>query len=336
MADTNLFQAVFDLVDEALNSYVTSTAGDIIDFITPIFTSMMIIWVAIWGYLLMFGKASEPLQEGVFRILRIGFILTLGLTVGTYVDVVVDVLSNGPEAIASVITGAPAGSVAGSLDALFSKVFEVAEAAWDKGGIMNGNFGMYIIGISVLIAGAALSVVVAFLILLSKIMTAVLLSIGPLFIISLLFNATQRWFESWLGMVINYGLILVIGAAIGQLMVSLGDHYVAGMSGGDGQTLANLADAAMLCVVYALCILVVKQVPSVASALGGGIALATQGAIGSTLGAMRPSAIRRQYRGVQRDMRMAGNVATSPYHGAKKAYHAYQKRFGAGNSIVGG
>ncbi|NMT19226.1 type IV secretion protein, partial [Vibrio parahaemolyticus] len=73
MADTDLFQAVFDLVDDALDHYVITTAGDIINFVTPIFTSMMIIWVAIWGYMMMFGKASEPLQEGVFRILRIGF-----------------------------------------------------------------------------------------------------------------------------------------------------------------------------------------------------------------------------------------------------------------------
>lgn len=336
MADTDLFQAVFDLVDDALDHYVITTAGDIINFVTPIFTSMMIIWVAIWGYMMMFGKASEPLQEGVFRILRIGFILTLGLTVGTYADIVVNVLSNGPESIASVITGAPSDSVAGSLDVLFSKVFEVAEAAWDKGGVMTGNFGMYLIGAAVLIAGSALALIVAFLILLSKIMTAILLSIGPLFIISLLFNTTQRWFESWLGMVVNYGLILVIGAAIGQLMVSLGDHYINGMSGGDGRTLANLADAAMLCVVYALCILVVKQVPSVASALGGGIALATQGALSSTMNAMRPSTVRRQYRGLQRDARYAGRAATSPYRGAKAGYAAYQKRFGAGNSISGG
>ena len=212
----------------------------------------------------------------------------------------------------------------------------VAEAAWAKGGIMNGNFGMYLIGLAVLIAGGALALVVAFLILLSKIMTAVLLAIGPLFIISLLFNTTQRWFESWLGMVVNYGLILVIGAAIGQLMISLGDHYIDGMSGGDGRTLANLADAAMLCIVYALCILVVKQVPSVASALGGGVALATQGAIGSALSATRPSTVRRQARRVGQDARLAGAAAAAPYKAGRTAHRAYQKRFGAGNSISGG
>lgn len=335
MASTNLFEAIFDKVDQALDTYITSTAGDIISFITPIFTSLLIIWIAIWGYMMMFGKASEPLQDGVFRILRIGFIITLGLTVGTYTDLVVDFLAKGPETIASVITGSPTGTSAATLDSLFSKIFEVSEAAWDKGGIMNGNFGMYLISIIVLVVGAALSLVVAFLILLSKIMTTVLLAIGPLFIIMLLFNTTQRFFESWLGMVMNFGFILILAAAIGQLMTSLADSYISSMMGADASTLANLGDAAMLCIVFTLCILVVRQVPSVASALGGGVALATQGAIGSAMNAMRPSTIRRQYRGLQRDARYAGRAAASPYRGAKAGYAAYQKRFGSGNSITG-
>lgn len=338
MASTNLFEAIFDKVDTALASYVTSTAGDVISFITPIFTSLMILWIAIWGYLMLFGKVSEPLQEGVFRILRIGFILTLGLTVGTYVGVVVDLLAKGPETIASVVTGSATGTSAAALDDLFSKIFDVSEAAWDKGGIMNGNFGMYLISIIVLVVGAALSLIVAFLLLLSKIMTTLLLAIGPLFIIGLLFNTTQRFFESWLGMVMNFGFILILAAALGKLMVDLADSYITNMSGGDGRTLANLGDAAMLCIVFALCILVVKQVPSVASALGGGVALATQGAIGSAVNSMRPSTIRRQARGVQRDARYAGQALTAPGRraaGAAKGVHrAYQKRFNA-NSIAG-
>ncbi|MDW5378833.1 type IV secretion system protein [Halomonas sp. HP20-15] len=334
MASTNLFEAIFDKVDQALDTYITSTAGDIISFITPIFTSLLIIWIAIWGYMMMFGKASEPLQDGVFRILRIGFIITLGLTVGTYTDLVVDFLAKGPETIASVITGSPTGTSAATLDSLFSKVFEVSQAAWKKGGIMNGNFGMYLISIIVLVVGAALSLVVAFLILLSKIMTTVLLAIGPLFIIMLLFNSTQRFFESWLGMVMNFGFILILAAAIGQLMTSLADSFISSM-GANASALANLGDASMLCIVFALCILVVRQVPSVASALGGGVALATQGAIGSAMNAMRPSTIRRQYRGLQRDARYAGRAAASPYRGAKAGYAAYQKRFGSGNSITG-
>lgn len=328
----NFFQATFELVDRSLDSYISDTATNVISFISPIFTSMLIIWITIWGYMMMLGRVNEPLQEGVFRILRIGFIMALGLTIGTYNDVVVGVLSQGPEKLASVITGGGGESVPFALDLLFSQVFEVSEAAWDMGGILDANFGMYLIAIFVLAFGGVLTCVVAFLILLSKIMTTVLLAVGPLFIVMLLFNATQRFFESWLGMLINQGLILILGVAIGQLMISLATIVMDSM-GSAPSTLSTLADASILCLLYGLCIMVVKQVPSVASALGGGIALATQGAISSTFESMRPTNISRNNRKLQRDARLVKDAAIRPIVKARAGYHAYQKRFRSSNSI---
>lgn len=330
----NLFEGMFSVVDQALDQYITNTATDLIVYITPLFTSMLIVWIAIWGYLMMFGKVSEPLQEGVFRILRIGFIMTLGLTIGTYMSVVVDVLAHGPEKVAAVITVSNEGAAA-ILDSLFSRVLAVADQAWDKAGVMSGDFGMYLVAILIMVFGGGVAIVVAFLLLASKVATTVLLAIGPLFIIGLLFNTTQRFFESWLGMVINFGMLLVLGSAIGRMVIDVSEAFM-DIVASSTNSMASMTTSAYLIAFFALGILVLKQVPAIASALGGGVALATQGALGSAMNAMQPSTVRRQVRGVQRDIRFAGNAAGSPYRGAKRAYHAYQKRFGAGNVITGG
>lgn len=330
----NLFEGMFAVVDQALDQYVINTATDLIAYISPIFTSMLIVWIAIWGYLMMFGKVTEPLQEGVFRILRIGFIMTLGLTVGTYMDVVVDVLAHGPESIAAVVTGSNGGA-ATILDNLFSRVLDVADQAWDKAGVMSGDFGMYLVASLIMVFGGGVTIVVAFLLLASKVATTVLLAIGPLFIIGLLFNTTQRFFESWLGMVMNFGMLLILGSAIGRMVIDVSEAFM-NIVESSTSSMANMTTCAYLIAFFALGILILKQVPAIASALGGGVALATQGALGSAMNAMRPSTIRRQYRGIQRDARLAGNAASSPYRGAKSAYRAYQKRFGAGNTITGG
>lgn len=281
----------------------------------------------------MFGKVSEPLQEGVFRILRIGFIMTLGLTVGTYMGVLVDVLAHGPEKVAAVITGSNGGAAA-ILDSLFSRVLAVADQAWDKTGVMSDDFGIYLVAILIMVFGGGVSIVVAFLLLASKVATTVLLAIGPLFIIGLLFNSTQRFFESWLGMVINFGMLLVLGSAIGRMVIDVSEAFMNIVESSAG-SMASMTTSAYLIAFFALGILVLKQAPAIASALGGGVALATQGALGSAMSAMRPSASRRQCRGVQRDARLAGSAATFPYRGAKSAYRAYQKRFGAGNTMTG-
>jgi type IV secretion system protein VirB6 len=332
---TNLFERIFANVDDALNTYVVDTVGNVVGFASPLFTSMMIVFVAMWGYLMMFGRVQEPLQDGVFRIIRIGSIMALGLTVGTYMDVVVTFLQQGPEHISAVVSGA-GGTSADTLDALFSQVFAVSKAAWEKGGVLDGNFGLYLIALIVLVIGSGLTLFVAFLILLAKLMTTVLLGIGPLFIICLLFKVTQRFFESWIAMVSNFGLLLVLASSVGTLMTSLAQTYIEKLAPNEAAAAdaANLGDAAMLCLVFALCILVVRQVPSVAAALGGGIALATQGAFGSAMNALRPSSMQRASRQVQREYRATKQAVTAPVRAGQQVASAYQKRFGSGNSVA--
>lgn len=332
---TNLFERIFANVDDALNTYVVDTVGNVVGFASPLFTSMMIVFVAMWGYLMMFGRVQEPLQDGVFRIIRIGGIMALGLTVGTYMGVVVTFLQQGPEHISAVVSGA-GGTSADTLDALFSQVFAVSKAAWEKGGVLDGNFGLYLIALIVLVIGSGLTLFVAFLILLAKLMTTVLLGIGPLFIICLLFKVTQRFFESWIAMVSNFGLLLVLASSVGTLMTSLAQTYIDKLAPNEAAAAdaANLGDAAMLCLVFALCILVVRQVPSVAAALGGGIALATQGAFGSAMNALRPSSMQRVSRQVQREYRATKQAVTAPVRAGQRVASAYQKRFGSGNSVA--
>lgn len=334
---TNLFDRIFANIDTALSNYITDIVGKVIGYATPLFTSMMILWIVMWGYLMLFSRVQEPLQEGVFRILRIGGILTLGLTVGTYMDVVVNTLQNGPEHISAIISGTT-GTTANTLDALFTKVFNVAKAAWEKGGVMNGNFGLYLIALIVLVVGCGLTLFVAFLVLLSKFMITVLLGVGPLFIIGLLFNTTQRFFEAWLGMVCNFGILLVLSASVGTLMISLADTYISRIASTESEAanMANLGDATMLCLVFALCILIVRQVPAVASALGGGIALATQGAFGAAMNALRPTAMKKGADTINREYNATKQAITAPYRSTKNTYASYQKRFGSGNSITQG
>jgi len=323
---TNLFERIFANVDDALNTYVVDTVGNVVGFV---------VFVAMWGYLMMFGRVQEPLQDGVFRIIRIGGIMALGLTVGTYMGVVVTFLQQGPEHISAVVSGA-GGTSADTLDALFSQVFAVSKAAWEKGGVLDGNFGLYLIALIVLVIGSGLTLFVAFLILLAKLMTTVLLGIGPLFIICLLFKVTQRFFESWIAMVSNFGLLLVLASSVGTLMTSLAQTYIDKLAPNEAAAAdaANLGDAAMLCLVFALCILVVRQVPSVAAALGGGIALATQGAFGSAMNALRPSSMQRASRQVQREYRATKQAVTAPVRAGQRVASAYQKRFGSGNSVA--
>lgn len=333
----DLFQGIFALIDTTLGAYIFDTATNVINFAKPIFQSLMIIWIAIWGYLTMMGHTNEPLKEGFYRILRLGFILALGLTLGTYVGVTVNFLSKGPEQIAAVITGSPPETIGATLDNLYIKVFEITDACFEKGGILDGNVGMYIIGFAFMILGTALLLSVAFFIISAKIMTAILLGIGPIFIVLLLFKGTQRFFESWLSMVCNFGMILILTVGLGTVALNLANGFVIKMGFPDGVMgssaslyaagMANIDSILKLLVVFGITVLLMLQVPSIAAALGGGIALATQSIVSSTMGAMRPSSIRRMSHDVRRGLHSVQK--------GKAKIGAFTKTFGRSNSITG-
>jgi type IV secretion system protein VirB6 len=339
----NLFQGIFELVDIVLATFIFDAAGKIITFIAPIFNSLMIIWIAIWGYLAMMGQTNEPLKDGVFRILRIGFILTLGLTLGTYLGVTVNFLSKGPEQIAAVITEAPSGSIALSLDQLYCKVFGIVAYCWDTASIWDGNFGMYLLGFGFLIVGTLLLLAIAVFLMSAKVMTAVLLGIGPLFIILILFKGTQRFFEGWLNQLCNYGMILILTAALGMLTLQLAEGFMAkfGMPSGAisekeaylaATAMSTLANLTMLSIIFVLCFVLVQQIPSMASALGGGIALGTSAIIGKAMATMSPSSIMRAGHAVRRSARSARSGGRTIGRGMQ----SFRKTFGSGNSIGAG
>ncbi|MGB0893796.1 MAG: type IV secretion system protein [Parashewanella sp.] len=332
-ATSTLYRSIFSLVDQALHNYVQQGSARLIQYLIPVFTSMMILWVVIWGYSMMFGRSEQPLQEGFFRILRIGFILTLGLTVGHYNQTVVKFLSESPQFLAATVSGTQTQNAAQLLDHLYGQIFILADNAWRQGGVMNGNFGMYILAMALLIIGSCLTMMVAFFILLSKVMVSVLLAIGPAFFVLLLFQATQRFFESWLGMVLNFGFILLLGVAAGQLMTTVASKYLEQISHNHA-ALTTLSDSSMLCVVLGLCILVMKQIPAMAAALGGGVAIAAHGAIANSVHSLRPTTLRNQYRNIRRDMNYTGQALSMPIKPVGAGYRAYQQRFG-GNSISG-
>lgn len=329
----NPFSALEEFIDHALDDFVYDTTFNLLQWFTPVFTNLLLLWIVIWGLMMMLGYSGEPLKEGVARIIRIGFIMSIGLTVGTYNEVVVDFFTNAPSELSQALTGST-GTASSALDNLYNKVFDIADEAYDKGGIMNGNFGMYIMGTVVLGVGIILTLLMAAIIFLSKIGIAVVLALGPIFIAMLLFQKTQSFFEMWLKQLVNFGFAIVLATLVSAILINLSENYI---NNNNSATLANIGS---LTVIFGFAIIVMRQVQPIASALGGGIAMATNGAISEGMSKLRPSNIKRGINKARNDVSTAYNAARAPDRKAaawaKSGYAAYQRKFGRGNSISGG
>jgi type IV secretion system protein VirB6 len=324
----DLFQNIFKLLDLALATYITDTVANLVAYLSPIFTSALIIYIAMWGYMMLFGRVQEFLTDSFFRMLRITCIVTFGLTVGTYHSVVVNFLQGFPEKISNVVSGAAGAGAGATLDALFEKVYIVASTAWEQGGVMNGNFGLYILAGIILGVGCVFCVYVAFLMLLGKIVVTMLLAIGPLFITCLLFTTTQRYFEAWISALMNYSFVLILSVALGSMVLSFATSYINAMAPDESalENMANLFDVGALCIIFGLSWLVIQQVPTMAASLGGGFSLAVNGAISSAVSKTRPTNIRRELYKTKRDLQYVGQAVSGPTGVAMKAAQKVFKR----------
>lgn len=273
-----MFASFFTWLSGQLNTFIFTKVSTIAIALSPAITTLATIYVMFWGYLSLTGKIQEPILEGAKRIFVMAAILIFTLNLAANLGPILDIFVNGPAALAGVISGAPTPVAA--VDAVWNDGNLVAEALFAKGGLLSG-WGFYFAGVGVYILVGLVCVYTAFLMALSMIAIALILVLGPMFIAFLFFDATKRFFESWIAQLANYGLIVILVALIAALLIQVVQSYTAAaLAAGAG---IQVPDAVRLCIIAALIFLVMRQIPSIAAGLASGIALSSFGAVSKTL-----------------------------------------------------
>ena len=339
------YSDIINQLNTKLATYVGDTVADVSSAIAPVAVTLGTIYVMMWGWAMMRGVISEPILDGVNRILRIVIVTTLALQVGMYSTYVSSWLWETPDAIAGVVAGAGATTGPEYLDKMWTDMFafgekyKVAAEANDTMGIP--DMGLMLAAFAIWGMGIVATGYAAFLLVLSKTGLAILLGIGPLFILMIMFESTKRFFDVWLGQALNFVFMAMLSAAGVKLILSLVQSYLDGVAAGPTPSLPGI-DMAIQAVVFCLVgALVLMQVPAIASALGGGVALGTLGAVnwayGKTMGtaaAMRPTNLRREARKLALDARIVSGAASQIASPAIAAARAVGRGVGVGTNKV--
>ena len=286
-----LFTTFWQWLTATLNAYVAQHVAAMANAIEPAAVTLAVVYVMVWGFLQMRGAVQEPVLSGVLRIVRLAVVFGLGLRLWQYNELLIDTFMDAPVALAAWLAGA-ADPIA-TVDALWDHGGQVAATLWDKGGVFNGDVGYYLAAAFVYLLMGAVCVYTLFLMALARVALALLLAIGPLFIVMLLFQATQRFFEYWIAQLANYALVSVLAVLTASLMLTVVESYAA-------QTVAKGAailtvDALDMLLVAGIVLLILRQVMPIAARLAGGVALASFGTMGAVLargaGALRGGSV---------------------------------------------
>jgi type IV secretion system protein VirB6 len=269
------FAEVSVWLNALLATYISATTTTVAAALEPAVATLAILYVMGWGYLHLAGQIDEPIVDGFKRIARVVLVIGIGLRLWLYHSLVVDTVFNAPGQLAArIIVRADAVTI---VDQVIFTGGDAAAALIQKGGILDGNFSYYIAGFFVYLAVGIAAVYTIFLLSLAKVALSILLALGPFFIAMLLFNATRRFFDSWLAQLANYALITVLATLVVQLLMHLMTRTALHAAAlGTGIT---IAEGVRVCFAAALIFLVLRQVMPMASGLAGGLALSSHRAV---------------------------------------------------------
>ncbi|MDP2027521.1 type IV secretion system protein [Sulfuriferula sp.] len=289
-SDLHFYEDLFSKLITALGTYVSDVATDVIAAISPVAYTMLLIYMILWGWSMARGVISEPVTDGVGRILRLTVITAIALNLGRYNTYLGDFLWNSPDALASVVTGGAATPLSSIqfLDQLLSKMFDYGtayyDAAWADSSFGIPDLGKLVGAVFIWLAGVAVTGYGAFLYALSKMALAIILAVGPIFVLLAIFEPTKRFFDTWIGQALNYVFMVMLTAAAVSLILAILQTYL-GSAAAAGNMAATEIVGVVPAVVFSLIgLLVLMQVAPIASALGGGVAIGTLGAVGWAYG----------------------------------------------------
>jgi type IV secretion system protein VirB6 len=275
------FFAEFDAwLTQLLQSYVSDTLASVAGALEPAVIALGAVYVAAWGYLQMTGEIEEPAMSGLKRIGTLALVIGVGLRLWMYHEVAVDTFMNAPGELAAAIVGAP-DSVA-VVDRILLTGGDAAQALLAKGGLLDGSLTFTLAGFFVYAVVGVTGLYAMFLLALSRVALSVLLGLGPLFIATLLFKSTRRWFESWVSQLTNYASIAILTGLVSALLLRL--VTAAAASAAAAGPAVQIADAVRVCLASGLILLVLRQVMPMAAGLSHGFALHSFGAVSRTLG----------------------------------------------------
>jgi type IV secretion system protein VirB6 len=263
------FATFWTWLNAQLATYIGDNTARLATVLEPAMVTLATVYVMAWGYLHLTGKIDEPVVTGLKRILVMAFILGLGLRLWLYNTLIVDTFYKAPAQLAAAMVGS--ADPVGTIDTIWESGGAVAGNLWTKAASHLSDLGFYIAGAVVWCLVGLLCVYAMFLIALSTIALAVLLALGPLFIGSLFFDATKRFFAAWIAQLANYALITVLTVMVAALLLQVVQSY-ATQTAARGPAILTV-DALHMVLMAVLVLLVLRQVMPIASGLAGGVSL---------------------------------------------------------------
>lgn len=226
-------------------------------------TILLTLYVAFFGISLMLGRSNLSVRAVIPKMVTIGLVLTFATSFAAFQAFFYNLVVGGPNYVAGILTdsgGADAtATFATKLDIVFIAVQEASTGQTDINAFSPP--GMMWLGAMLLLLGTVGLLVTA------RIGLALLLAIGPVFVVLALFNGTRGLFVGWLKGLVMLALAPLFAVLGGSIMLEIAVPILAALVAVPGQIDQQAAMAFFLvgAVHMALMFMVLKVATSMVS-----------------------------------------------------------------------
>jgi type IV secretion system protein VirB6 len=223
----------------------------------PALIILLTLYVAFFGFSLITGRSRLGISALTPRMITLGLVLTFATSWIAYQSVVWNLAVGAPDQIAGILMGTKGSATtifAGKIDVVMGALMEATGDQADAGAATFSPPGLLWLGGTLLLLGTV-GVLAT-----SKIALAILLGLGPVFVVMALFTSTRGLFVGWLKGVVMLAVAPLFAVLGGSLMLELSVPVLRSLTQTPGQIDAQAAMAFFMigAVHVALMVLVLK------------------------------------------------------------------------------
>ncbi|MDP5103557.1 MAG: type IV secretion system protein [Erythrobacter sp.] len=194
-------------------------------------TLLLGLYVGFFGISLMLGRANLSVRALLPKMMTLGLVLTFATSFVAFSTIFYNIFIGGPDQIAGILTGTRGESAtavfAQKLDVVFLAVQQASGPTTDISAFSPP--GMMWFGAMLLLLGTVGLLVAA------RIALALLLAVGPIFVVLALFDGTRGLFTGWLKGLVMLALAPLFAVLGGSIMLELAVPILAALVAVPGQ-----------------------------------------------------------------------------------------------------
>jgi len=266
------FSDTLNTVDVVIANFVNNAYQNFIQANASLITLLLTVYVIFIGYRFLnhdhHFNMNQIMRHMIIMLIVYGMVMNWELY---------NIFTNEPGNIAKVLVNSAghqsSEGLSQALDSVYKAVMDAVRGFFGQASFSGTGMAFFFYGILVYVIGSLMCIFALVLFIYSKMMMAVSLALGPVFILFVLFDTTKGMFSAWLNKLFTLALIPIVTSAILMLMLSVINVTLPSMNQ-PAESMQFYGIAPFLGLSLATT-LILSQVLQICSALGGGITIAS-------------------------------------------------------------